>query len=57
MEYSSSFKDNINAGMFNQISKNILNWRKENRREEDFAKDPNAYEMTNLFLFGAKYRR
>ena len=34
MEYSSSFKDNINAGMFNQISKNILNWIKENRTEE-----------------------
>ena len=27
------------------------------RTEEEFAKDPNAYEMTNLFLFGAKYRR
>ncbi|MBR2588175.1 MAG: hypothetical protein IKD77_03085 [Bacilli bacterium] len=56
MEYS-NFKDNINSGMFNQISKNILDWIKENRAEEDFAKDPNAYEMTNLFLFGAKYRR
>ncbi len=56
MEYN-NFKDNINSGMFNQISKNILNWIKENRAEEDFAKDPNAYEMTNLFLFGAKYRR
>ena len=56
MEYS-NFKDNIDSIMFNQISKNILNWIKENRTEEEFAKDPNAYEMTNLFLFGAKYKR
>ena len=56
MEYS-NFKDNINPVMSNQMSKNILNWIKENRTKEEFAKDPNAYEMTNLFLFGAKYRR
>ena len=56
MEYS-NFKDNINPVMFNQMSKNILNWIKENRTKEEFAKDPNAYEMTNLFLFCAKYRR
>ena len=34
-----------------------LNWIKENREKEEWAKDPNAYEMTNLFLFGAKYSK
>ena len=56
MEYN-NFKDNIDPTMFDYTSTNVLNWIKENRTEEEFAKDPNAYEMTNLFLFGAKYRR
>lgn len=33
----------------------IVNWIKENREKEEWAKDPNAYEMTNVFLLGAKY--
>ena len=56
MEYN-NFKDNIDSTMYNQTSKGILNWIKENRNQYDWAKDPNAYEMTNLFLFGAKYAR
>ena len=50
MEYN-NFKDNIGPTVFDFMSMNILNWIKENRTEEEFAKDPNAYEMTNLFLF------
>lgn len=55
MDYSYSFQDNIPSSTFNTTSKNVLNWIKENRDAFDWAKDPNAYEMTNLFLFGAKY--
>ncbi len=55
MDYSYGFQDNIPSSMFNSTSKNVLNWIKENRDAFDWAKDPNAYEMTNLFLFGAKY--
>ena len=56
MEYN-NFRDNIKPTVFDFMSMNILNWIKENRTEEEFAKDPNAYEMTNLFLFGAKVAR
>ena len=55
MDYSYSFQDNIPSSTFNTTSKNVLNWIEENRDSFDWAKDPNAYEMTNLFLFGAKY--
>ena len=55
MDYSYSFQDNIPSATFNTTSKNVLNWIEENRDSFDWAKDPNAYEMTNLFLFGAKY--
>lgn len=55
MEYSYSFQDNIVSSAFNSTSRNVLNWIKENRDRFDWAKDPNAYEMANLFLFGAKY--
>lgn len=55
MDYSYSFQDNIPSSSFNSNSKNILNWIETNRDAFDWAKDPNAYEMTNLFLFGAKY--
>lgn len=55
MDYSYSFQDNIPSFAFNTESNNVLNWIKENRNQFDWAKDPNAYEMTNLFLFGAKY--
>lgn len=54
MDYSYSFQDNIPADSFNTASRNILEWISNNRKKED-AKDPNAYEMANLFLFGAKY--
>ena len=55
MDYSYSFQDNIPSSTFNNTSKNVLNWIEENRDAFDWAKDPNAYEMANLFLFGAKY--
>ena len=55
MDYSYSFQDNIPYSTFNTTSKNVLNWIEENRDAFDWAKDPNAYEMTNIFLLGAKY--
>ena len=55
MEYSINFQDNISAQDFNSRANGTLNWIKENRDKFDWAKDPNAYEMTNMFLFGAKY--
>lgn len=55
MEYSYNFQDNILSSNFDSTSGNILNWIKENRDKFDWAKDPNSYEMTNLFLFGSKY--
>ena len=55
MDYSYSFESNIPYATFNSTSKNVLNWIEENRDNFDWAKDPNAYEMVNLFLFGSKY--
>ncbi len=55
MDYSYNFQDNIPSSTFNFTSKNVLNWIKENHDTFNWAKDPNAYEMVNLFLFGAKY--
>lgn len=50
-----TFQDNIPERDFNSRAQGTLNWIKENRDKFDWAKDPNAYEMTNFFLFGAKY--
>lgn len=55
MEYSYQFQDNISAVTYNDRLQGTVNWIRENREKEEWAKDPNAYEMTNLFLFGAKY--
>ena len=55
MDYSYSFQDNIPSSTFNTTCANTANWIEENRDKFDWAKDPNAYEMVNLFLFGAKY--
>lgn len=33
----------------------ILNWIKDNWGKEEWTKDPNAFELTNVFLLGAKY--
>lgn len=55
MEYNMTFQDNIPERDFNSRAQGTLNWIKENRDKFDWAKDPNAYEMTNFFLFGAKY--
>jgi len=57
MEYNINFQDNIMAFAFNDRAQGILNWIKENREKEEWAKDPNAYEMTNVFLLAAKYRQ
>lgn len=46
MEYS-NFKDNINSVMFNQMSKNILNWIKKNRTNEEIVYD-NPKELLEL---------
>ncbi len=56
MQYDNNFKDNIPYNLFNFSAKNVLNWINDNREKYDWAKDPNAYEMTNLFLFASKYR-
>lgn len=55
MEYSRNFADNIQVSDFNQRVQGIANWIQENREKEEWAKDPNAYEMTNVFLFAGKY--
>lgn len=55
MEYSRHFQDNIYPEEFNTRTKGINDWIEENRDLHDWAKDPNAYEMTNVFLFAGKY--
>lgn len=55
MEYSRNFVDNIRASEFNERAKGIADWIEENKDKEEWAKDPNAYEMTNVFLFAGKY--
>lgn len=54
MEYR-NMQDNIGSQEYNERSNSILEWIKENRDKYEWAKAPNAYEMTNLFLLGAKY--
>lgn len=54
MEYR-DLSQNIYPEEFNSRSEGIVNWIKENREKEEWAKDPNAFEMTNVFLLGAKY--
>lgn len=55
MEYSRNFVDNIRSSEFNERAKGIADWIEENKDKEEGAKDPNAYEMTNVFLFAGKY--
>lgn len=55
MDYNLTFENNIKQREYNGTINGILSWIKENRDKFDYAKDPNAYEMTNVFLFGAKY--
>ena len=55
MEYNRNFQDNILASEFNTEASRIANWIEENKEQYDWAKDPNAYEMTNVFLFAGKY--
>ena len=52
MEYGYNFQDNILKFDFNNRAIGITNWIKENRH----INHPNAYEMTNVFLFAAKYK-
>ena len=49
-----NFVDNIRASEFNERAKGIADWIEENK-DNEWAKDPNAYEMTNVFLFAGKY--
>ena len=53
MEYR-NIRENIFPEQFNDEAEGILNWIKENR-ENELGKDPNAFQMTNVFLLGAKY--
>ncbi len=55
MEYSNNFEGNITPDNFNNQTIGILNWIKENRDKFDWAKDPNCYELSNIFLFAGKY--
>lgn len=54
MEYR-NIRGNIFPEQFNERSKGIVAWIKGNREKDEMAKDPNAFEMTNVFLLGAKY--
>lgn len=53
MEYR-NIEQNIYPEEFNEKAQTILGDIKK-YREEEWAKDPNAFQMTNLFLLGAKY--
>lgn len=55
MEYNRNFQDNIYKEEFNSRIKGINKWIEENKELYDWARDPNAYEMTNVFLFAGKY--
>lgn len=48
--------DNIMYEEFNSRTEGILNWIKENREKFEWAKDPNAYEMANVFLLASRYK-
>ncbi len=55
MNYNINFQENIMQEQFNSRVEGILNWIKENREKEEWAKDPNTFELTNVFLFAGKY--
>lgn len=55
MNYSINFQDNIRYSEFNERAKGVLDWIVENREKEEWAKDPNAYELANIYLFAGKY--
>lgn len=57
MEYSYDFRDNIRTREFNTRAEGIATWIEENKEKEEWAKDPNAYELANVFLFAGKYRQ
>lgn len=54
MEYR-NIRENIFPEEFNERVKGIVKWIKDNREKEEWAKEPNAFEMANVFLLGAKY--
>lgn len=56
MEYN-NLQDNIRKNEYNDRTQGILQWIKENRTKEEWAKDPNAFELANVLLLGAKYRQ
>lgn len=45
-----NLSENIYPQEFNDRADGIINWIQDNRET-----DPNAFEMTNVFLLGAKY--
>lgn len=51
-----NLQDNIFAETFDLQTQGINNWIEENKEQYEWAKDPNAYELTNVFLFAGKYR-
>ncbi len=55
MDYNINFQDNIRYAEFDQKAKGVLDWIVENREKEEWAKDPNAYELANIYLFAGKY--
>lgn len=55
MEYNRDFADSIGKIEFNKKAKEIYKIIEINKEENNHTKDPNAYEMTNIFLFAGKY--
>lgn len=51
-----NIQDNIYAESFDYVAEGINNWIEENKKQYEWAKDPNAYELTNVFLFAGKYQ-
>lgn len=55
VEYNIDFQDRISRYEFEGKAKQIADWIEANKNLYDWAKDPNAYEMVNVFLFAGKY--
>lgn len=55
MEYSRNFQESIYPEEFDSRVNGINTWIENNRDLYDYAKDPNAFELTNVFLFAGKY--
>lgn len=51
-----NLQDNIYAENFDSVAEGINNWIEKNKNQYEWAKDPNAYELTNVFLFAGKHQ-